>query len=46
LKADNTKRVVAIEEAGVVSGLFYAQFVDIVGIIRFKPVVSGFRYAV
>jgi hypothetical protein len=46
LKADDTKRLITIEEAGVVSGLFYAQFVNIMGIVGFELVVSGFRYAI
>jgi hypothetical protein len=46
LKADDTKRSITVKEAGVVSGLFHAQFVDIVGMVGFEPVVSGFKYAV
>jgi hypothetical protein len=46
LKADDTKRSITIEEARVISGLFHAQFVDMVGIVGFELVVSGFRYAV
>ncbi len=46
MKADDTKRSITVEEAGVVSGLFYAQFVDMVGMVGFELVVSGFRYAI
>jgi hypothetical protein len=46
LKADNTKRSITVKEAGVISGLFHAQFVNIVGMVSFELVVSGFKYAI
>lgn len=46
LKTNNAKGLVAIEETRVVSRLFFRQFVNIVRIVRLKPVVSGLRNAV